>query len=149
MMLPPTAIAPLPAFAPPPELSHVESSNTEEEVAGEPHLRSASELMSGYTIHAPDGDIGRIEDLLLDDAGWQILYLDVHTGVWFHGKDALLPVGVIERISYQAAEASVNVSRTTIAKAPLYHRNQPMTPEYEQQLALHYRGSVSMRQGEA
>jgi hypothetical protein len=105
---------------------------------GNPHLRSASELMSGYTLHAPDGEIGRVDDLILDDEEWSVRYLIVHTGPWFLGKDALLPLFCIEQISYGEAEVFIDVSRATIKNAPPYNSGDAITAEYERLLQEHY-----------
>jgi len=40
---------------------------------GDPNLRSARDVM-GYYINATDGDIGHVEDFLVDDETWAILH---------------------------------------------------------------------------
>jgi hypothetical protein len=44
----------------------------------DPHLRSI-EAVTGYHIHASDGEIGHVEDFLVEDADWSIHYLVVDT----------------------------------------------------------------------
>jgi hypothetical protein len=44
------------------------------EKAWDPHLRSTHEV-SGYNIQAADGEIGHVEDFIIDDAAWAIRYL--------------------------------------------------------------------------
>jgi hypothetical protein len=39
-----------------------------------PHLRSTQEV-TGYDIHATDGDIGEVEDFIIDDVSWKIHFL--------------------------------------------------------------------------
>ncbi len=51
----------------------------------DPHLRSI-ETVTGYHIHASDGEIGHIEDFLVDDADWSIHYLVVNTKNWWPGR---------------------------------------------------------------
>ena len=134
MMLPPPALAPPPAVAPPPVVT--------EDPAGQPkadpHLRSSAELMSGYTIHAQDGEIGRVKDFIVDDETWQVRYLVVHTGIWFLGKDALLSPRWIEKISYDGAEVFVNVPRSIIKDAPAYDDAAPLSRVFEQRLHDHF-----------
>src|ERR1035441_3625728 len=43
---------------------------------GDPHLRSV-EAVTGYHIHASDGEVGHVEDFLLDDTDWSIHYLEI------------------------------------------------------------------------
>ncbi len=45
---------------------------------GDLHLRSADEV-TGYHIHAVDGDVGHVGDLLVDAAGWMTRFLLVDT----------------------------------------------------------------------
>jgi hypothetical protein len=44
----------------------------------DPHLRSIVEV-TGYRVHALDGEIGHIENLMIDDADWSVHYLIVDT----------------------------------------------------------------------
>ena len=55
----------------------------------DPHLRSI-EAVTGYHIHASDGEIGHVEDFLMDDADWSIHYLVVDTKNWWPGKKVLI-----------------------------------------------------------
>ena len=52
-------------------------------------LRRLSEL-SRYTLHALEGDIGRIRQVFFDDRDWQVRYFVVRTGNWLLGRDVLL-----------------------------------------------------------
>ena len=71
------------------------SRQREEEIADaqrsrdDPHLRSI-EAVTGYHIHASDGEIGHVEDFLIEDADWSIRYLVVDTKNWWPGKKALI-----------------------------------------------------------
>jgi hypothetical protein len=53
------------------------------------HLRSV-EAVTGYHIHASDGEIGHVDDFLVDDADWSIHYLVVDTRNWWPGKKILI-----------------------------------------------------------
>ena len=48
------------------------------------HLRSANTVRK-YRIRATDGDIGHVQDMLVEDGTWAIRYLVVNTGHWWHG----------------------------------------------------------------
>ena len=45
------------------------------------HLRSLSALI-GYTVESEDGEIGHVDDLLIDDRTWAIRYLVVNAEKW-------------------------------------------------------------------
>jgi len=53
--------------------------------AWDPHLRSTDEV-SGYHIQAADGEIGHVEDFVIDDETWAIRYMVVATRNWWPGK---------------------------------------------------------------
>ena len=60
----------------------------------DPHLRSVVEV-TGYRVHALDGEIGHIENLMIDDADWSVHYLIVDTRNWWFGKHVLIsPIAV-------------------------------------------------------
>ena len=45
---------------------------------GDPHLRSIAEV-TGYHVHATDGNIGHVEDFLVESDNWGVRYLVVDT----------------------------------------------------------------------
>ena len=42
-------------------------------------------LILGFHVHATDGDIGHVDDFLLEESSWQIRYLVVDTSNWLLG----------------------------------------------------------------
>jgi sporulation protein YlmC with PRC-barrel domain len=103
----------------------------------DPHLRSGEEV-SEYEIHAQDGEIGRVDDFVIDDVTWRIRYLVVVTRNWFPGKRVLLSPEWIEEISADEWEVFVNVPRSTIKAAPDYDSTAPISRAFEQKLHDHY-----------
>jgi len=101
------------------------------------HLRSTGEI-TGYPIHATDGELGKVEDVILDDRDWNIRYLVVRPGSWPSQTHILLSPEWIERLSYEEAEVVVNLPADLIRHAPPYESDQPITREYEDQLHAHY-----------
>ena len=65
----------------------------------EPHLRSAGEV-AGYEVWAVDGEIGRLENFIVDEASWHIGYLDVKMGDWLHSRSMLVPASCVRSISW-------------------------------------------------
>jgi sporulation protein YlmC with PRC-barrel domain len=55
----------------------------------DPCLRSAREVLKYHTQN-PEGDVGRIDDFLFDDARWEIVSLVVDTRRWLSGTKALI-----------------------------------------------------------
>ncbi|MEO7933312.1 MAG: PRC-barrel domain-containing protein [Chthoniobacterales bacterium] len=99
------------------------------------HLRSSDEL-KGYRIHANDGELGKVEDFIIDDKTWHIRYLVIRPGHWPTQRHVLLAPEWIEGVSYEGAEVVVNLPSSRIEDAPEF--NLPITREYEDRLHAHY-----------
>jgi len=102
-----------------------------------PHLRSSDEV-SGYRIHAQDGEIGRVSDFLLEDPGWAVRYLEVDIGRWLAGKRALLAPPWIERIDWSTHEVVTTLTRDAIQTAPAYDPSMIISRDYQVALYKHY-----------
>jgi sporulation protein YlmC with PRC-barrel domain len=112
----------------------------------ETHLRSRNELI-GYTIAAQDGEIGHVDDLVIDDEEWRVQYVEVDTRDWLPGKKVLVDIGRIRDISWARHAVSVALMRHAIESAPPYHPTELITPDYEVELFKHY--SQGKSQGKA
>jgi uncharacterized protein YrrD len=88
-----------------------------EAAARESHLRSGVEV-SGYRIHAVDGEIGHIEDFLVDDSDWSIGALVVETRNWLPGKEVRIPASAVESIDWSARTINVQLRREEVKTAP-------------------------------
>lgn len=64
-----------------------------------PHLRSAWAI-AGYSVWGTGGEIGRIEDFVLDDTGWRLGYLMVKTGNWLNSQHLLVSTAGTRSISW-------------------------------------------------
>lgn len=102
------------------------------------HLRSSAEV-TGYQVHATDGKIGRVDDLVFDDQDWIVRYVEVDTRNWLPGKIILVPTGRITRIDWPTRSVSLSLTREAIQSAPPHDPSQQITPDYEGQLSRHYR----------
>jgi hypothetical protein len=103
----------------------------------EPDLRSVNET-TGYRIAATDGEIGHLEDFLLDLDHWIIRYLLVKTRTWLPGRQVLLSPAWIEAIAWEDRHVRVNLSRGQIAASPKYDPGQPVERAYEKRLHESY-----------
>jgi len=102
------------------------------------HLRSTHDL-SGYRIQAKDGEIGHVEDFVIDDETWAIRYLIVGTLNWWPGKWVLISPRWIERVSWGERKVFVNLSRDAIKQSPGYTEETLLTRDYETGLYRHYK----------
>jgi len=101
------------------------------------HLRS-TQAVSGYHIQAADGEIGHVEDFIIDDETWTIRYLRINTLNWWPGKKVLISPLWIQRVSWAESKVFVNLSREAIKKSPEYTEDFLLTRDYETALHQHY-----------
>ncbi len=94
-------------------------SREEAEKKWDSHLRSTN-VVSGYHIQASDGEIGNVEDFIVDDQTWAIRYLIINTRNWWPGKEVLVSPKLIERVSWDESKVFVNLTRKTIKQSPEY-----------------------------
>jgi len=101
------------------------------------HLRS-TRAVTGYDIQASDGEIGHVEDFIIDDATWEIRYLVVGTKNWWPGKKVLVSPLWIERVSWAESKVFINLSREAIQRSPEFTNESLLTRDYEIGLHGHY-----------
>ena len=105
--------------------------------ASDPHLRSTHEV-STYHIHCAEGEIGHVEDFIIDDDGWAIRYLIVDTRNWWQGKRVLISPRWIDRVRWGESKVFLNLSREAIEQSPEYTEESLPTRDYETGLHQHY-----------
>lgn len=81
------------------------------------HLQSA-QAVNGYSIKASDGVIGHVCDFMMDNKNWAICQLVIKTGHRFTGKEVQIPVGTVDRISYEESTVSINLFRQAVEQRP-------------------------------
>jgi hypothetical protein len=104
---------------------------------GDPHLRSTN-AVSGYHIQARDGEIGHVQDFIIDDANWSIRYLLIDTLNWWPGKKVLIPPAWASDISWHDSKVMVDLERETIKEAPEYDSDKILSRDYEDRLFSYY-----------
>jgi len=108
------------------------------EKAWDPHLRSTNDVR-GHNIQASDGEIGHVEDFIIDDETWAIRYLIIDTRNWWPGKKVIISTKWIEKVSWIESKVFIDVSRETIRESPEYTEESLLTREYETMLHRHYK----------
>jgi hypothetical protein len=66
----------------------------------ESHLRSMKDV-TGYSIQATDGEIGRVDDFIVDDDSWIIRYMIVDTRSWWPGKKVIISPRWIAHVDWK------------------------------------------------
>jgi uncharacterized protein YrrD len=117
-----------------------EATVAEKQVAEEhvqSRLRSFRET-DGYHIAASDGDIGHLQDLLVDGDTWRIQYLAVNAGNWFFQRNVVIPVQSLESIHWADRRVHLSLLRDEVKHSPEYDPDEPVAQAYEQALRDHY-----------
>jgi len=103
----------------------------------DPNLRSIHDV-SGHAVQATDGEIGHVDDFVIDDETWSIRYLVIDTHNWLPDKKVLVSPLWIEKVSWTQSKVSVNLLRKTIELSPEYTEKALITRDYEMSLHRHY-----------
>jgi uncharacterized protein YrrD len=93
----------------------------------DPTLRSVKEV-NGYHIHASDGEIGHVEDFLVEDEDWRILFLVVDTKNWWPGNRVLISPRSVRTIQWADQQLNLDVDRQTVRSSPTYDHAGTIEP---------------------
>jgi sporulation protein YlmC with PRC-barrel domain len=108
---------PLSGVGPPPTEEQVQRANrSSDDDERDPNLRSAKELL-GYNVNGVDGEVGRIEDVVVDLKYWRVPWLTVATRRWLIPKEVTLAAVEVDRLSWAEQKAYVGLPKKTIKKA--------------------------------
>jgi hypothetical protein len=105
---------------------------------GDQHLQSVRELQ-GYHIEASDGELGHVDDFIVDDQSWEIRYMVVATSHWLpHRKVLISPHWLVGNISWAQHKVKVNLTREAIRNSPPFDSLAIPSRVYESELHDHY-----------
>lgn len=104
---------------------------------GDPHLRSCTEV-KGYHIQALDGEIGHVEDFVVDDDQWLLRYLVVDLRNLLPGRKVLVAVPWIDRINWSESKVYVDLKREQVKDAPEFESRAPVNRRFEERLYDYY-----------
>ncbi|WP_456279293.1 hypothetical protein [Bacillus sp. AK128] len=114
---------------------HVERPDSQ--VKDESNLRSMKEV-TGYHIHAVDGNIGHVEDFIICDKTWSIKYLIIDTKSWWPGKKVLVSPDWIIDVVWEDRTVHVDLTKETIKNGPEYVLKKEITREFEEHMYEKY-----------
>jgi hypothetical protein len=126
---------------PPSVLEEISARQGEIQRQGDSHLRSIEEV-TGYVVGASDGEIGHVEDFLVDDGTWTVRQLVIDTRKWWPGRKVLVPPTVVDHVDWGERTVFVTVDRECVRGAPEYVPGQPIDATLEARLEAHYAGRV-------
>lgn len=101
------------------------------ELEEETHLRSVKEV-TGYQIKASDGDIGHVEDFIVDDEPWLLQYLVVDTrDLLPGGRKVLVAPAWVNSVDWAGRSVWLDLSVDAVKNSPEYNPSEPVNREYE------------------
>ncbi len=119
-------------FFPPRPLGVPPKSVDEDEL--ETRLRSFKEV-KGYHIRAEEEKMGHVDDFIVDDEDWQIVYVVVDfSGILSSSKKVLISIEWLEEISYVDQEMKINMPPEKLKKAPQYDPEMEFGQEEEKKV---------------
>ena len=94
----------------------------------DPHLRS-SERVSGYHIHATDGDIGHLKYFIIDCEAWKITDFIIDTHNWIGGHKVLIPVRHIKEIQWENFKVIVDLTIAAVEESKVFDETHFSYPQ--------------------
>jgi sporulation protein YlmC with PRC-barrel domain len=122
---------------PPPAPDDVMEKVSTAEQTGDPHLRSVAEVLD-YDIQTTDGEIGHVEDFVVDSELWIIRYMVIDTRDWLPGRKVLVAPQWVRDISWPESQVEVDLTRAEIKDSPEYDPSIPVNRGYEERLYDYY-----------
>ena len=83
------------------------------EFGGDPNLRSAKEILT-YKVKALDSEMGRLDDLVVEDENWFIRFLLLRAGSWVKNQKLLIATRWVGPISWANQEVVLPHSHDTL-----------------------------------
>jgi hypothetical protein len=122
---------------------HLGSRQRDEEIAAtqrrddDVHLRSIA-AVTGYHIRASNGEIGHVEDFLVEDADWSIHFLVVDTSNWWFGMKVLISPQLARKIDWADRLVNLDVDRQKVKDSPPYDASKTVDWAYENHYRKYY-----------
>ncbi|WP_185020814.1 PRC-barrel domain-containing protein [Histidinibacterium lentulum] len=98
----------------------------------------AASKITGLPIAATDGEIGRVDDLLFDDASWAIRWAVADTGKWLTGRRVLLPKDKLAGPDPVSEGFAVEITRDAVKDSPGLSTDAPVSRQMEREVFGHY-----------
>lgn len=100
-------------------------------------LHNISEI-SGYTLQASDGEIGRCQDFLFDDRSGAIRYMVAKTAKWLPGRKVVISPFFVEKPDTDSRQLPLRLERQQVEDSPPLEEHEPVSRQYEKQFHDYY-----------
>ncbi|MCE5278511.1 MAG: PRC-barrel domain-containing protein [Planctomycetaceae bacterium] len=107
--------------------------STEDQARSDPNLRSMRDTIH-LTLHATDGDAGRVHDFIVQSDDWVIRYMVADIGHLLSGKKVLVSPAWIRDVDWTERAVYVDLEQSAIREGPPFDYETPVNREYEVRL---------------
>jgi sporulation protein YlmC with PRC-barrel domain len=111
------------------------------------HLHSTRQV-TGYHIHANDGEVGHVEDFIVDDENWAIRFLVADTRNWLPGKKVILSPRWIRRVQWADSSVYFDLTRESVKDSLEFDASKPISRDYEAFLLDHFGRRMQKKGGD-
>jgi hypothetical protein len=88
-------------------------------------LLSTKDIISRH-LHATDGEIGHVDDVLIGQETWRIRYLQVDTSNWIGGKWVIVSTEALRGVDREHRTLRVGLTRAQIHQSPSFESIETM-----------------------
>src|ERR1700730_4195433 len=96
------------------------------------------EKLIGLSIHASDGELGKVQDVYFDDYRWTARYLVVDAGTWLEERRVLISPISVENIDWDRRSIPVRLTRQQVSASPHIDTDKPISRQHEMDLLDYY-----------
>ncbi|MBU1295340.1 MAG: PRC-barrel domain-containing protein [Gammaproteobacteria bacterium] len=111
--------------------------NQENHQNKDPNLRSCQAIID-YHVHAKDGDIGHIAEILVEENTWAVRYLVINTSNWWGGHQVLISPEWIKDIDWLDESLTIDLTRQLVKDSPEYNSTEQINRHQEAEMYEHY-----------
>lgn len=101
-------------------------------------MKHRAKDLIGLTMHAIDGEFGKVDDFYFDDQTWTIRYFIVKTGGWLSDRKVLISPYAFEKPDWDNKTIPVNLTKEQIKNSPHIDTQQTVSRQQEMELYNHY-----------
>jgi len=88
-----------------------------------PHLRS-TKVITGFHVHATDGNIGRIDDFIVETQTWIITNIVIGIRSFFYNRQVMISSESIDKIILEENKVYINLSEKEIINSNIFETGQ-------------------------
>ncbi len=112
--------------------------NHERDLGDRRQMLKNTDHLKGFSLHAKDGELGKVDEFYFDDVTWAVRYLTVDTGGWLSGRKVLIsPISVLHA-DWQLRRLDLNLTKEQIENSPDISTHQPVSRQLEAEYYAYY-----------